>query len=130
MTLIQGLDYASVAVFAVTGALVASRSQLDVVGFIFVACLTAVGGGTLRDVLLDRDVFWIVDPVILLLASVAAVGVFFTAHLLESRYRAILWVDALALATNGVIADGSYQKVLNRWNLSAKAVPESQVNPP
>jgi uncharacterized membrane protein YeiH len=98
VTLIQGLDYAAVAVFALTGALVASRSQLDVVGFIFIACLTAVGGGTVRDVLLDRDVFWIADPVILLVASVAAVGVFFTAHLLESRYRAILWVDALALA--------------------------------
>ena len=43
MTLLQVLDFASVAVFALTGALVASRSQLDIVGFIFVACLTAVG---------------------------------------------------------------------------------------
>jgi uncharacterized membrane protein YeiH len=38
------LDYASVFIFALTGALVASRSQLDIVGFVFVACLTAVGG--------------------------------------------------------------------------------------
>ncbi|MGL4319296.1 MAG: trimeric intracellular cation channel family protein, partial [Paracoccaceae bacterium] len=52
------LDYAATVVFALTGALVASRSQLDIVGFIFIACLTAVGGGTLRDVLLDRPVFW------------------------------------------------------------------------
>ncbi len=92
------LDYASVGVFALTGALVASRSQLDIVGFIFVACLTAVGGGTLRDVLLDRTVFWIAEPVILLVATLAAVAVFFTAHLLESRYRALLWLDACALA--------------------------------
>jgi uncharacterized membrane protein YeiH len=92
------LDYASVAVFALTGALVASRSQLDIVGFIFIACLTAVGGGTLRDVLLDRPVFWIADPVMLLVATLAAVLVFFTAHRLESRYRAILWLDACALA--------------------------------
>ncbi len=99
MTLIQGLDYASVAVFALTGALVASRSQLDIVGFIFVACLTAVGGGTLRDLRLDRDpVFWIADPVILLVAAIAAVIVFFTAHFLESRFRALLWFDACALA--------------------------------
>ena len=48
------LDYAAVAVFALTGALAASRSQLDIVGFIFVASLTAVGGGTLRDIILDR----------------------------------------------------------------------------
>jgi uncharacterized membrane protein YeiH len=94
----EWLDYASVAVFALTGALVASRSQLDIVGFIFIACLTAVGGGTLRDVLLDRPVFWIADPAMLLVATLAAVLVFFAAHRLESRYRAILWLDACALA--------------------------------
>jgi uncharacterized membrane protein YeiH len=92
------LDYAATLVFALTGALVASRSQLDIVGFIFIACLTAVGGGTLRDVLLDRPVFWMADPVVLGLASAAAIVVFFTAHLLESRYAAMRWLDAFALA--------------------------------
>ncbi len=94
----RALDYASVAVFGLTGALVASRSQLDIVGFIFIACLTAVGGGTLRDIILDREVFWIADPMMLLVASVAAVVVFFSAHRLESRYRVLLWLDAFALA--------------------------------
>ncbi len=99
MTLLNALEYASVAVFALTGALVASRAQLDVVGFIFIACLTAVGGGTLRDVLINRDqVFWIADPVMLLVASLAAIFVFFTAHRLESRFRALQWLDAIALA--------------------------------
>ena len=99
MTLLMVLDFAAVAVFALTGALVASRSQLDIVGFIFVACLTAVGGGTLRDVLLNREqVFWVAQPLFLGLAAVAAVIVFLTAHRLESRYRAILWLDACALA--------------------------------
>ncbi|MEZ5798964.1 MAG: trimeric intracellular cation channel family protein [Paracoccaceae bacterium] len=97
-TALHLLDYASVAVFAVTGALVASRSQLDIVGFIFIACLTATGGGTLRDIILDRTVFWLADPLVLGLASLAAVAVFLTAHLLESRYRALLWIDAFALA--------------------------------
>ncbi|AWD22413.1 trimeric intracellular cation channel family protein [Fuscovulum blasticum] len=97
-TALQLLDYAAVAVFAVTGALVASRSQLDVVGFIFIACLTATGGGTTRDAILDRTVFWVADPVILAVATAAAILVFFTAHLLESRYRALLWIDAFALA--------------------------------
>ncbi len=97
-TLLDGLDYASVLVFALTGALAASRSQLDVVGFIFIACLTAVGGGTLRDAILNREVFWVADPVVLAVATVAAIFVFFTAHLLESRYRALLWFDAFALA--------------------------------
>jgi len=92
------LDYAAVIIFALTGALVASRSQLDVVGFIFIACLTAVGGGTLRDVLLDRAVFWMADPVVLAMAAAAAIVVFFTAHLLESRMAALRWLDAMALA--------------------------------
>lgn len=92
------LDYAATVVFALSGALVASRSQLDIVGFIFIACLTAVGGGTLRDVLLDRPVFWMADPMVLGLAAGAAIVVFFTAHLLESRYATMRWLDAFALA--------------------------------
>lgn len=93
------LDHAAVAVFALTGALVASRAQLDIVGFVFVACLTAVGGGTLRDLILDRNpVFWVASPSVIFVATAAAVVVFFAAHLLESRYRAILWLDAAALA--------------------------------
>ncbi|MGL5009374.1 MAG: trimeric intracellular cation channel family protein [Paracoccaceae bacterium] len=101
------LDLAATLVFALTGALVASRSQLDIVGFIFIACLTAVGGGTLRDVLLDRPVFWMADPVVLAVAAGAAVVVFLTAHLLESRYAAMRWFDAAALAVAvpaGVVA--------------------------
>lgn len=99
MTALVALDVASVFVFALTGALVASRAQLDIVGFVFVAALTAVGGGTLRDVILGRDpVFWVDRPMFIGVAAVAAVTVFFTAHLLESRYRAILWLDAAALA--------------------------------
>ena len=92
------LDYASVAVFALTGALVASRSQLDVVGFIFIASLTALGGGTLRDVILDRPPLWLADPLFLAVTTAAAIAVFFGAHRLESRYRALEWLDACALA--------------------------------
>lgn len=99
MSVLTLLDYASVLVFALTGALVASRAQLDIVGFAFVACLTAVGGGTVRDLLLNRDpVFWVGDPNYILLAAVAAVAVFFTAHLVESRMRWVIWLDSFALA--------------------------------
>lgn len=99
MTLVQGLDYAAVFIFGLTGALAASRAQLDIVGFLFLACLTAVGGGTVRDVILNRDaVFWVADPRMILSACIAALIVFFTAHLLESRLRALEWLDALALA--------------------------------
>jgi len=93
------MDHASVLVFALTGALVASRAQLDLVSFIFFATLTGIGGGTLRDLLLGQDpVFWVRRPSLLMLTSAAATLVFFTAHLFESRYRLLLWLDALALA--------------------------------
>jgi len=93
------LDYAAVLVFALTGALVASRAQLDIVGFAFMACLTAVGGGTLRDVMLDRNpLFWVAAPSYILLAVAASLVVFVTAHLLENRYRTLLWLDSFALA--------------------------------
>jgi uncharacterized membrane protein YeiH len=48
--------------------------------------------------ILNREVFWVADPAMLAVATGAAITVFFTAHLLESRYRALLWLDAFALA--------------------------------
>ncbi|MGJ8626023.1 MAG: trimeric intracellular cation channel family protein [Sulfitobacter sp.] len=99
MTILSLLDYASVLIFAITGALVASRAQLDLIGFAFIACLTALGGGTIRDLLLDRNpIFWIANPTYLGVAAGAAVVVFLTAHLLESRLRTLIWLDSLALA--------------------------------
>jgi uncharacterized membrane protein YeiH len=99
VTLVDILDYAAVFVFALTGALVASRAQLDIVGFVFLACLTATGGGTLRDLILDRNpVFWVREPAVLMVATAAAILIFFTAHLAESRYRWLLWLDAVALS--------------------------------
>ena len=99
LTLTITLDAASVFVFALTGALAASRAQLDVVGFVFFAGLTAVGGGTVRDLLLDRNpVFWMDAPWLLGVATAAALLVFFTAHLVESRLNWLTWLDAAALA--------------------------------
>jgi uncharacterized membrane protein YeiH len=69
------------------------------VGFVLVACLTAVGGGTLRGVLLNRaEVFWLAAPQYLGVAAGAAVAVCFAAPLLQGRCRAPVWRDAFALA--------------------------------
>ena len=55
-------DLIAVGVFAVSGCLAAGRKALDLVGVFVVAVVTAVGGGTLRDLLLDRHpIFWIID---------------------------------------------------------------------
>lgn len=96
------LDYLGVALFAATGALAASRKQLDIIGFLFLAALTGVGGGTMRDLILAVPVFWVAQPLYLLICAGTAGAVFFGAHLLESRYRWLLWLDAVALASYGV----------------------------
>jgi len=98
------LDFAGVAVFAATGALAASRKQLDIVGFIFLASITGIGGGTLRDVILGKlPVFWIQQPAFILVCVAIAFMVFFTAHLVESRYRLLLWLDAIGIASYSVM---------------------------
>lgn len=100
---LQLLDYVGIAVFAAAGALAASRKQLDFVAFVFFATVTAVGGGTLRDLLLGVPVFWIGRPVYLAITLAAALLVYFTAHLFESRYHALLWADAVGLAAYAVV---------------------------
>lgn len=104
MTILELLDYAGVAVFAATGALSASRKQLDVIGFLFLAAATGVGGGTFRDVILDTGpVFWVVKPAYLIVCVCVGLVVFFTAHLFESRYRLLLWFDAIGMAAYSVM---------------------------
>jgi len=93
------IDHLAVAVFAVTGALVASRRQLDIFGFVILGTATGIGGGSVRDVLLGQlPVFWILQPSYLITCITAGAVTYFTAHLLRSRFQAILWLDALGLS--------------------------------
>lgn len=102
--LLGWLDLAGIAVFAAAGALTASRKKLDPVGFLFIAALTGLGGGTIRDLLLGRlPLFWLQEPALFVICAVVAIGVFFTAHRLESRFRAVLWADAAGLALYAVV---------------------------
>jgi Predicted membrane protein len=104
MPVLEWLDYAGVAVFAATGALAASRKQLDLIGFIFFAAVTGTGGGSVRDLILGATpVFWVKNPTYLLVCAAVAILVFFTAHLVESRYRLLLWLDAVGLAAYSVM---------------------------
>ncbi|OBQ74133.1 trimeric intracellular cation channel family protein [Mesorhizobium sp. WSM3873] len=103
MNPIELLDYAGVAVFAATGALAASRKELDIIGFLFLASITGIGGGTLRDVILNLPVFWVANSGYVLICAVMAVLVFFSAHRVESRYKLLLWLDAFGLAAFAVM---------------------------
>lgn len=92
------LDLAAAVVFATTGALVASRKEMDILGFMWLGVITGIGGGTLRDLLLGVPVFWVVDPTPVALCLIVAGLAHFTAHRVSSRYRLILYLDAFGMA--------------------------------
>jgi uncharacterized membrane protein YeiH len=88
-----------VAVFAISGALAAGRKSLDLIGVVVTATVTAIGGGTLRDVLLDRHpVFWIADTTNLWVIFAAAVGTVIYARRWPPPERSLAVADALGLA--------------------------------
>jgi uncharacterized membrane protein YeiH len=115
-----------VAVFALTGALVAARKGMDPFGFALLATVTGVGGGTLRDLLLGiRPVFWIVDPGDVLVCICVAALTFTLGPVrvaaLEKlgRGRILLWADALGLALFTVVGT---QKALAAGSPALSAV--------
>lgn len=91
------LDLFGIAVFAISGALLAAERRLDVITFIFFAAVTGVGGGTLRDVLIGAPVFWVHTNATLLICIGAALGVWLVkpGHLAR---KSIDWFDAAGLA--------------------------------
>lgn len=103
MSFVLLLDYLGVAMFAATGALAASRKELDIVAFLFLGFLTAAGGGTVRDLILDAPVFWLNNNAYVVICVVVAVAVYFCAHLIEYRYRTLLWLDGVAMSAFSVL---------------------------
>jgi uncharacterized membrane protein YeiH len=97
--IIYGFDLFGVAVFAVSGSLAAGRKQMDVFGVVVLGLVTALGGGTLRDTLLDAvPVFWIDDRVYLLVAVAAALLTFTSVRIIRVPLRGLLIFDAIGLA--------------------------------
>ena len=91
-------DIVAAVVFAVSGSLVASRKNMDVMGFMWFAVITGVGGGTVRDLILNVPVFWVQNPAHVSACLATAVVMHFLAPLVESRYKTHLWFDAFGLA--------------------------------
>lgn len=97
--ILYSLDLVGVAVFAVSGALAAGRAGMDWLGVIVLATLTAIGGGTMRDVLLNRHpIFWISDAIYPTLIFVVALGTVFYVKFLPVPAHSLLIADALGLA--------------------------------
>lgn len=95
-------DYAAVAVFGATGALAAARRNHDIVTFGFFAAVTGVGGGTLRDLLIDAPVFWVGRPGYVLACLAAALAVWLLG-LGRWRELVLLWLDAVGMAAYAVV---------------------------
>jgi uncharacterized membrane protein YeiH len=91
------LDLAGIAVFALSGALVAAVKKQTLVTFVFFAVVTGVGGGTARDLLIGAPVFWIESNTILLICVAAALIVWLAPVTMWQR-AALLWLDAVGLA--------------------------------
>lgn len=87
-------------VFALSGAMAASRKELDMFGFIVVGLMPAIGGGTVRDLLLGRDpIFWMADLNYVYVATAVSILAFFQVHRLDGkRYTLLTWADAFGLA--------------------------------
>ena len=93
------LDLLGVSVFAISGSLAAGRKGLDLLGVITISIVTAIGGGTLRDILLDHHpIFWIQDPGYLIVIVIASLLTLFYVRFRKPPIRALLIADAFGLA--------------------------------
>jgi uncharacterized membrane protein YeiH len=104
MTVTYALLQTGTAVFAVTGVLAAARQNMDVLSLIVIGVVTAVGGGTIRDLLLDVPVFWLADPTYLGVSALAALATFFLERRFRATERALLYLDGIATALFAVLA--------------------------
>jgi uncharacterized membrane protein YeiH len=85
-------------VFALSGALAAARKQMDIFGYIVLAMLPAIGGGTVRDLVLNTSVFWVEQSVYILVAAFAGIFTFLVSIKVGQRYTVLEWADAIGLS--------------------------------
>ncbi|HEY0666320.1 MAG TPA: trimeric intracellular cation channel family protein [Gallionella sp.] len=120
MSFIYLLDLCAVAVCAVTATLEAHRRELDLFGVVVIAVIAGIGGGTLRDILLGRlPVYWIHDPVYVVVGAVAAILTFFFGRTLRLPKNFFLIPDAVGLALFTVIGTSIALKLGTPWLIAA-----------
>jgi uncharacterized membrane protein YeiH len=100
------LAFSAVAVSAITGVLQAEAKKIDLFGVILIGLVAALGGGTVRDVLIDRQVFWVADQRYLFVAIAAALLTFVATHRTRVPRRLFLIPDAVGLALYAVVGTG------------------------
>ncbi len=102
--ILQSLDYLGTFAFGLSGAMVAVRKEMDVFGVAVLATVTAIGGGTVRDMILGNvPNFWMTDPTYLCLALIAGLVTFIAYHAVERGLSALILFDAIGLGVFTVI---------------------------
>jgi len=102
--LLYWLDLFGIVVFAFSGALMAGRYKLDPFGVVVLSAVTAIGGGTIRDVILQTPVFWVEDPIYLyVILATAVLTIIFIRCPKRIPKRFLLVSDAFGLALFAVL---------------------------
>lgn len=115
-TFLYAANLIGVMVFAVSGALAAGRKSLDWLGVLIIAIVTAVGGGTIRDLLLGRDmVFWMADPVYLYVIFLATMVTMLYSRYNKPPLRFLLIADAFGLALFSILGAGIAERAGASW---------------
>ena len=96
------ITFFAVIVSSTSGVLKAGFKQFDLFGVIIIAVATGLGGGSLRDMLLDREIFWIRDQIFFIASLGSAIIIFISARLIAIPPRFFLIPDAAGLATFAV----------------------------
>mgnify|MGYP001164776459 FL=1 len=94
----NGVSFVAIAVFAITGVLAGLQKEADLFSLLVFGLVTALGGGTIRDLLLGVPVFWISELTYIWVALGAAVLTFFLYRFFSQLYRLLLYLDAIGVA--------------------------------
>ncbi|BBI99489.1 membrane protein [Ferrigenium kumadai] len=120
MNLIYLLDLCAVAVCAITATLEARRRELDLFGVVVIAVISGIGGGTVRDLLLGRlPVYWVHDPIYVVVGMVAGTLTFFLSRRIRLPKNFFLVPDAIGLALFTVIGTSVALQLGVPWLIAA-----------
>ena len=98
------VEMVGIAVFAISGVIAVRRRGLDMFGALFLGIVTALGGGTLRDLVLGVPPFWIGDFNYVWAACLGALAAFWFGWVFRSAFDAVLYLDALGAALFAIAA--------------------------
>ena len=98
------LEMVGTAVFAITGVLAVTRRGLDIFGALVLGVVTALGGGTVRDLIIEEQPFWIGDFNYVWASLAGALAAFWIGAVFQNAYRGLLYLDAVGAALFAVTA--------------------------